>query len=372
MEPTPDRRPLLALIAVGAALASAGGFFALRPSTEPALPAEPSFDSLPLPELMDKVRWNLPPDEEEALARAFVSRGRPAADALLAALADPADDAGRSLPYLARLRRDSSDPALRGEVDQALRGVFPLKLRIVRTISDEEAQRQAALVGAQPGDLVEFSYDPMGTKVLGEEEVEVETLRGLVDLLAEENASALRTLTYAFSNEYIHRFGEEVEVELRRAAREVRTAEGAAMALARIQGARAAPFLIELLKDPEAALRAAGHRGFEALEADAPATIPLLLELMRTEAHRSAARNAVLSVSNYLTEDSARLVLGALATADAGTRISLMELLRRLPASEGLSLAPVEALLRDPDEAVADHARQTLDALRPRAPDEAD
>lgn len=369
MDPKPNRRPLLAWLVVGAALAAAAGVFALRRSTEPVPPIEPSLDSLPLPELMDKVLWSLSPDEEQAVGRAFAARGRPAAEALLASLRTNTEAGDRSLPYLARLRRESPDPALRDEIDQALRPVFPLKVLIIRSISDEEAQRQAALTRAQPGEQVEYWYDPMGSKTLGQEEVEVTSLRGLVDLLAEENPRGLDRLTFAFTGDYVHRFGdEEVVPELKRAAHEVRTARGAALTLARLQRAQAAPFLLELLKAAEPALRAAGCRGIEELGGDAQTILPQLLELMGAEAHRSAAQEAVLSIVDSSSEDSARLVLMTLASAtDAPTRISLLEVACRLPVTDGVSLAPLEALVGDPDEAVAQRARETIETLRARA-----
>lgn len=367
MNPLPSRRASLLWVMAGVALSAAGGVVALRARPAPA-PASPSLDALSLPELMEKVtHWNLAPAEEDAVARALVARGRPAAEALLASLRGDAEVGDRSLPYLARIRRDSPDPALRTEVDRALRDVFPLKILIHRTISDEEAQRQAALVGAKPGDMVEFAYDPMGSRTVGQVEVEVTSLRGLVELLAEENQNARTRLASAFARDYVHRFGDEVVDELKRAAREVHTARGAAMALAQVQRAQAGPFLVELLKDPEPALREAGRCGIEALDGDVMEIFPLLLEVLATE-HRSAAAGVIHSMDIYLNEDAARQVLGALAAAtDAPTRLSLLRVFGRRPQTEGLSLAPIEALQRDPDEEVARCAREVLDVLRSRS-----
>lgn len=360
-----------AWIALALAGLAAAGFVLLRPA-KPSSPAaaEPSFDALPLPQLMDKLKWNLPEDEYEILLQAFVKRGRPAADALLAA-SRAAKDApwDPALPALARIRRDAPDPALREEVDRFLRDVFPMKIHIVRTISDEEGAREAALARANPGEMVEYHFNPMGSRTVGEEDVEVHSLGGLVDLLAEDNAQALDHLTYRFASEFIHRFGDDADAELRKAAIGHGPAKGAALALVRIHRAKAAPFLVELLKDPREGRRKASVRAFAALEGDGPEAFPLLVALLGDPQHRDAARDAIYAQDMYLGgPEPARLLLDVLARCDAEGRIAVMEILRRLPVPEEVPLDAVAALTKDPDPQVAYWAEQTLSSLRPTPP----
>ncbi len=371
MQPRPSRAPLFICVAAALALCVALGVLAIRRSGDPDAQAEPALDSLPLPPLVARLSWNLPPEEYESLLRILVERGRPAAEALLSASrVHHKDDWDPTLPALAQIRRDSPDPALREEVDRFLRDVFPMKIRIVRSVSDEEAQRKAALARAKPGEMVEYWYNPMASQTEGEVEVEVGSVHGLVGLLEEENAQARSNLAYRFSGEFVCRFGDEVEAELRKAAKEYRTANGAALALVRIHKAKDMPFLVDLLKDPQVGIRKAGILAVSDLQSDAPEALPALLDLLVVEPHRDTVFEAICSVSPYLTPESFRLVLGRLSKADAETRITLMEILRRigLPQDHPLDLAPVEALTRDPDEKVADWARQTLETFRPPPP----
>lgn len=361
-------------IGAGLGLLAAGAFLAFRPSQAPdGKEAAPSLKDVATPELLRRLSESLPEEEYEALLGILVARGRPAADALLAASRGNKDkDWDPVLPALARIRRDSPDPALREEVDAYLRDVFPMKIVIARSVSDEQAQREAAMARARPGETVEYWYNPMGSKSVGEEEVEVHSIAGLIDLLDEENAAALDTLTYRFAGEFHHRFAETLDAELRKAAMQPGTAKGAALSLVRIHRAQAAPFLAEMMKDPREFPRKAAVRAFEALEADAPEALPQILDLLADERCRDSVLSAVRSVSDYLAfkgKECAGMVMGRLAKADGPTRISLMEALRSFHVPEGVPLAPVEALMKDPDKDVAYWAEKTLDTLRPPPPD---
>lgn len=352
---------ILALLVLGVA-----GFVFLRsPEASPSAGKNP-FSSLEIPQLLDRLKWNLPPEEDEQLLQALVERGRPAAEALFAASSGSQDEWDYTLRALARLRRDAPNPALRQEAARMLRSVFPMKVRIVRTISDEEAKQDEALRRAKPGEMVEYWYNPLGSQQVGSEEVEVGSVKELVGLLAEANPSALNRLTGRFRYDYYYRF-EELETELRQAAVEPRTAQGAAQTLILIHGAGAAPVLMQQLKDSRAEIREAGVRAAGHLAAHAPDALPELLKLLTEERHREVGRRVIHSLSMYLPPESAPLLMQALQGTDDLTRLILLGLLRRMSVPQGISLAPIEALIQDPNPEVALAAREALDALRPPA-----
>ncbi len=359
-------RALRKLVVV-AALLCAGGLFAWR-MHRPRQSDEERWVALASPkELLDRSAALDDPAAVEKLAQALIARGRPAFIDLLAVTRDPSGYSARdAFAMLDRMRRESPDPALRADIDHALRDVFPLKIRIDRTVSDEEFQREAAQARIDKGeDMAQYWYDPMGSRTVGTLEADVHTLGELVALLAEENDMARKVLAGRFALEFVFRFGDEAREALTRAAKEEATARGAAQALCFLQRQGAIPLLIGMLQDPREGIRKAAVWGLWDLGPDSPAAVEPLLALLQDPRHRDAATQALLETASYLSGKS-DVLLQALEKADAGTRLALLQVLPRVGVPEWTPLGILETLQQDPDAQVAAAAKEALEALRPQ------
>ena len=321
-------------------------------------------------ELLDRRAGLNDPAGAEKLAQALIARGRSAFDYLLALTRDPSGYfSGEAFAMLDRMRRESPDAALHADIDHALKDVFPLKIRIDRTVSDEEFQRKAAQARVDRGEEgpVTYWFNPMGSQTVGTLEAEVHSLGELVALLAEENDTARKALASRFAQEYVHRFGDEAKEALTRAAKEETTSRGASQALCFLQRHGAIPLLVGMLQDPREGVRKAAVLGFWDLGSDSPAAVDPLLVLLRDARHRDAAAKALAEIAPYLSEKSG-ILLKALETADAETRLVLLQVLPRVGVPEGAPLGILETLQKDPDARVAEAALSALEVLRPRTP----